>query len=65
VSNASSALDMSIPGLYNLVLRGSGAHHGAVAGLFGMFKPTLLAATEVLAGRPVPDAFLGAIELTL
>jgi hypothetical protein len=57
-------LDESIPGVANVVFRGIGAHHGAVAGQFGMFEPTLRAATVLLGGGSVPDAAAGASYVT-
>jgi hypothetical protein len=63
VSVASAHLDDRIAGVHNVVHRGVGAHHGAVAGQFGMFEPTLRSATLALAGRPVADAAAGAALL--
>lgn len=60
VSNGASRLDTSIDGLHNVVFRGHGAHHGAIAGQFGVHEPTLRAMTLLAAGRPVEQAAEGA-----
>jgi hypothetical protein len=63
VSNGASRMDDSIPGVHNLVYRGFGAHHGAIAGQFGMHVPTLRGTTILAAGGPLEQAAQGAALL--
>ena len=60
ISNAGARLDPSIEGVANLVFRGEGATHLAIAGQTGAFEPTLRATTLLAAGRSVEDAARGA-----
>jgi triacylglycerol lipase len=60
VSNAAARLDDRIAGVHNLVFRGSGANHLALAAQTSGFEPALRSATLLAAGRDVADAALGA-----
>ncbi|MCW2920277.1 MAG: hypothetical protein JWL76_151 [Thermoleophilia bacterium] len=64
VSNGSSRLDPSIEGLVNLVFKGHGAHHGAIAGQYGVHEATLRSATILASGGPLEQAMTGAAILS-
>lgn len=60
VSTGAARLDDRIAGVSNLVFKGEGANHLAIAGQTGAFEPTLRATTLLAAGRPIDDAARGA-----
>lgn len=63
VSTGAAHVDATIPGVTNLVFRGAGAHHGAIAGQLGLFEPTIRSATTLLAGGTIDQASAGATLL--
>lgn len=64
VSNGSSQLDPTVKGLANLVFQGRGAHHGAIAGQYGVYEPTVRGATILASGGPLEQAATGAAILS-
>lgn len=64
VSNGASRLDPTVEGLVNLVFRGHGAHHGAIAGQYGVHEATLRGATILASGGAIDEAATGAAILS-
>ncbi len=64
VSNGAARLDPTVAGVSNLVFRGHGAHHGAIAGQYGVHESTLRSATILASGGPLDQAASGAALLS-
>ncbi len=64
VSNGGSRLDPTVEGLVNLVFKGHGAHHGAIAGQYGVHEATLRSATILASGGGIGQAATGAAILS-